>query len=71
MGLFNHTCPDCKVRLRRVTIMDVNLPIELITWLYACRKCGKRWEFFPLAKRLIEFQGEATKCPNLVQSSQG
>jgi hypothetical protein len=51
--------------------MDVNLPIELITWLYACRKCGKRWEFFPLAKRLIEFQGEATKCPNLVQSSQG
>jgi hypothetical protein len=61
MALFNLICPDCKIRLRRVTIMGVDRPIEQITWLYACRKCGKRWEFFPLFKKLIEFQGEATK----------
>jgi hypothetical protein len=54
MSGFRLSCPDCKARLSRQHAVDWHLPIEQIKWLYLCKKCQRRWIYYPLQKAFTE-----------------
>ena len=66
MAHFKVSCPVCKVRLKRIGIVDFNQPIEKITWLYSCRSCCKGWVYHPFTKQVTQYQppGAPTSVPS-------